>query len=272
MTGLPPLDLHAHVDTSIDSADLAELGAVVFAVTRSLDEARTALARDDKGTVWGVGCHPALASSHTGFDTDAFSSLLKHFAFVGEIGLDGKAKVPLARQQETLHQILQALQARPRIVSLHSAGATAAVLDALETTPVRGAVLHWWLGTDTLTARAVDAGCFFSLNASSVARHRRLLDGIPPDRLLTETDHPFGDRRTRPQRPGNVAPVEDAIASHHNITPMQTRQLLWDNLRCLVKQTDSEPLLPNAVRDLIMFRAPQYPTADPRLTPDIQDS
>lgn len=257
VTCLPPLDLHAHVDTSIDSADLDELDAVVFAVTRSLDEARTALTRDDEGTVWGVGCHPAVASSHNGFAIDAFSGLLDHFAFVGEIGLDGKARVPLARQQESLRQMLQALQSRPRIVSLHSAGATAAVLDALEATPVRGAILHWWLGTDTSTARAVDAGCFFSLNASSVERHRRLLDNIPLDRLLTETDHPYGDRRTRPQRPGNVKPVEDAIASHHGMTPAQTRQIMWDNLHRLVQQTGSEPLLPSAVRDLVLSNSPQ---------------
>lgn len=257
VTGLPPLDLHAHVDTGIDSADLDELGAVVFAVTRSLEEAQAALARDDEGTVWGVGCHPAIASSHNDFDIDVFSSLLEHFAFVGEIGLDGKTSVPLARQRETLRQTLQALQTCPRIVSLHSAGATADIVDALETTPVRGAILHWWLGNDTSTARAVDAGCFFSLNASCVARHRRLLDNIPLDRLLTETDHPYGDRRTRPQRPGNVTPVEDVIASHHGITPAQARQFMWSNLHRLVQQTDSEPLLPSAVRDLVLSNSPQ---------------
>ena len=63
MRTLPPLDLHAHIDPTIAPNDLDDLRAVVFAVTRSLDEAQQALERTDSTTVWGVGCHPGLVAS-----------------------------------------------------------------------------------------------------------------------------------------------------------------------------------------------------------------
>ena len=53
MKALLPLDLHAHVDTSIGASELSALQAIVFAVTRSLDEAEQALKRSDRTTIWG---------------------------------------------------------------------------------------------------------------------------------------------------------------------------------------------------------------------------
>ena len=115
-------------------------------------------------------------------------------------------------QQTTLRAVLGVLQHAPRIASLHSYRATNVVLDELSARPVKGAVLHWWLGDAHETQRALELGCFFSVNASSV-RRADLLDLIPPDRILTETDHPLGDRRGgRAARPGSVAAVEKALA------------------------------------------------------------
>ena len=62
----PPLDLHAHVDAGIDAAELTALRAIVFAVTRSLDEAEQALKRSDRTTIWGVGCGDVPAAVEFG--------------------------------------------------------------------------------------------------------------------------------------------------------------------------------------------------------------
>ena len=258
MTALPPLDLHAHIEPTIKTEELDALDAVIFAVTRSLEEAGVALARDDRTTVWGVGCHPGLASSHAGFTTDSFAKLVEQSAFVGEIGIDGKSRIPVDQQRATLRSALQILSTTPRLISLHSAGATADVIEELEATPVRGAILHWWLGDETLTTRAIALGCYFSVNAAAVARRQSLLDTIPLDRLLAETDHPFGDRQTKPHRPGNVAPVEHAIASHHDISLEHTRRLMWHNLRRLIHQTRSGWLLPKAIRAVLASLPARY--------------
>ncbi len=75
MKALPPLDLHAHVDTGIEAAELTALRAIVFAVTRSLDEAEQALKRSDRTTIWGVGCHPGLVGVQKAFDPKRFQAL-----------------------------------------------------------------------------------------------------------------------------------------------------------------------------------------------------
>ncbi|MFI2214802.1 TatD family hydrolase [Streptomyces sp. NPDC020141] len=246
-SALPPLDMHAHIDTSVPADDLAGLGAVVFVATRSLAEAAQAVQRHDERIIWGVGIHPGLARSHTGFDPDTFTRLIDRTPLVSEIGLDGKSRVPMDRQQATLRRVLAVLARTPRIASIHSYAACAQVLDELERSPAPGMVLHWWLGEPALTARAVGLGCYFSLNASAV-RNTTLLEAIPLDRVLTETDHPFGDHSSRPPFPGNVALVEQALACHHQMTPEDIRRIVWCNLATLVRDTRCAAQLSRRVR------------------------
>jgi TatD DNase family protein len=250
-SALPPLDLHAHIDVSVPEDDLRGLGAVIFVATRSLAEAAQAIWREDETIVWGVGSHPGLARSHSSFDEAAFRSLIEHTAFVSEFGLDGKSKVDLDRQRRTLQRALTILANTPRITSLHSYGASDDLIAELEERPARGVVLHWWLGEPDTTARAVELGCYFSLNASSV-RRRELLEAIPLERVLTETDHPFGDRSSaQPRLPGNVATVERALAQHHGISSEDLRRRMWMNLAQLVQETGCAALLSRRIRSYL---------------------
>lgn len=251
MNGLPSLDLHAHVDPDISPNDLEDLGGIIFAVTRSLAEAKLALRRHDLTTIWGVGCHPGVAAAQADFSKSMFSELVDHTPFVGELGLDGKSRVPLALQRSTLRSALEVLAEKPRIVSLHSYAATEMLIDELEATPVKGIVLHWWLGSSSLTERASRLGCYFSMNGSSTRKARMMAD-IPTDRLLAETDHPFGDRRSRSERaPGRVGDVERAVASREGLTITEARLLMWRNLDRLVQDVNCAGLFPRKVRSIL---------------------
>lgn len=247
MSRLPSLDVHAHIETSIDSSELDALNSVVFAVTRSLDEARIAVRRRDATTVWGVGCHPGLALAQKAFSAAALSKLLDDTALVGEVGLDGKSRVPMETQVTTLRSILRVLEEKHRIISVHSYGACGEVLDLLGEANLPGVILHWWLGTPTQTAAAIELGCYFSMNPAML-RNRRSTN-IPLDRLLTETDHPFGDRAVGSNhRPGEVARVEDALGAIHGVSPNEVRLHSWRNLRAIVAATSVGTLLPNTIR------------------------
>lgn len=247
MKRLPPLDAHAHVDTQIDAVEITELNAFVMAVTRSLDEAGSAVRRSDDWAIWGVGCHPGLKKAQDGFDAVRFRELIQSTSFVGELGLDGKSRVPLAQQSETLSSALQILAEAPRITSLHSYAATEEILELLAPCPPPGMILHWWLGDPGQTRRAAEMGCFFSVNASS-AKRMDLLASIPPERLLTETDHPFGDRRKGPSRPGLVDDVERLIGSCLHRSVYDVRRLVWDNFTQLVRDTGCRSFLPRLIR------------------------
>jgi TatD DNase family protein len=244
---LPPLDLHAHVEVGTAARDLEALGAVVFVATRSLDEAASALTRSDSVTVWGVGCHPGLVIAQDGFDGNRFRELLAQAAFVSEVGLDGGSKVPIERQEKILTEILDATAETPRIVSVHSAGATAGVLDVIEATGTPGIVLHWWLGTVAETKRAVDLGCYFSVTPSMDVSSLGSA-GAPLGRLLPETDHPSGNRRGATTRqPGWTTDVESHVAAAYGVPEGAVRQQFWSTLVGLVDALGVEPFLPPVV-------------------------
>lgn len=248
MTRLLPIDLHAHIEPTISARDLIDLRSLVFAATRSLDEAELAQARSDDWTVWGVGCHPGLVAAQRAFTPERFEQLISQTACVSEVGLDGKSHTPMDLQLRNFDAILHILQSSPRITSIHSVGATDRVIRALKARPIRGAVLHWWLGDHDQTTKALELGCYFSVNLSSVKR-RGALDLIPSDRVLPETDHPFGDRRGGAERrPGRVREVEAALATHYGVDTDIVRTQTWQNLRDLSTATRVTGLLPRPVR------------------------
>ena len=250
---LPPLDLHAHVDPRARAAELEGLGAVVFAATRSLDEYESARSRRDQVTVWGLGCHPGMADAQHTFNAARFAELVASAAYVSEVGLDGRSKVSPEHQERVFDSILEVLDLAPRIVSIHSSGAPGRVLDAVERRPIRGAVLHWWRGDAAQTRRAIELGCRFSINAAGT-KYAEDIAEIPIERILTETDHPSGDRRSpAPRQPGAVADVEETLAQIYGIDRQAFRHLVWANFVTLVDDVEVDALLPNAVRRMTAF-------------------
>lgn len=253
---LPPLDAHAHIDPAIAPAELVKLQAVVFAVTREPREWEVARQRDDRTTAWGIGCHPGLPAAIDAFDPDQFAEAVAEAPLVGEVGIDGRSKVPIARQSDVLDHILAIVGANPRPVSLHSVSAADAVLDALRKRPVPGAILHWWRGSAAQTRTAVDMGCFFSLNGAEV-KNPKVLDLLPRDRVLTETDFPHSRRSDRAAaRPGQVGTIETALAASWGVDRYGVRAQVWTNLRALLDDSGAVGRMPRDVKKALLTARP----------------
>ncbi len=247
-----PLDLHAHIDPRITSIELDGLNACVVAVTRTADEFAAVLSRRDQSTVWGLGAHPGISSAHEDFNTESFRKLLHESPVVGEIGLDGRSDVTLAVQTRTFDAILAILRDHPRLTSVHSVAATAAVLEVIQSHRPKGLVLHWWRGSKVETNRALDLGCYFSINAAEVFQPR-ILSLLPPERILTETDHPFGDRReAKPRRPGHVDTVEACLSRHWDLNVEEVRRRVWANLLQIATETATIESLPAAFQSAFL--------------------
>ncbi|NKR99068.1 TatD family deoxyribonuclease [Rhodococcus hoagii] len=250
---LPPLDLHAHVATNITSRALEGLGAVVFAVTRSLDEYDEVSRRSDTVTVWGLGCHPGLVAAQKSYDEVRFRALLERAAFVGEIGLDGASRVPIERQTQVLESVLSAVAVTPRLISVHNYRTTKLVLDLIEQTNAQRVILHWWLGSESETKRALDLGCLFSVNQSMDPARLRAA-GVPITSLLPETDHPSGNRRgNSPRQPGQTLDVERTIGAAYGVDSSEVRNIFWATFSAHVDATGVYTMLPLAVQRMVRF-------------------
>lgn len=247
----PPLDTHAHVDPGIDGAELRKLGAFIFAMTRSLDEFETVRSRSDLRTLWGVGVHPGLVRAQKAFTVERFRQHIQDTPLVGEVGLDGSSRVPIELQTATFRHVLEELQRHPRIVSVHSSGAHLRVLRELHRTPVEGVILHWWTGGAEATEEAVRLGCYFSLPPAMMSADETL-SVIPPDRILSETDHPYGDRRVPGRRqPGGTSEVEQCTAQRFGVDKLSQRFSFWDNFARLVQQAGVRDRLGSEWRDVL---------------------
>jgi TatD DNase family protein len=142
---------------------------------------------------------------------------------------------------------------RPRLVSIHSVGASSQVLDALERYPQAGAILHWWRGSTTETDRAIEMGCFFSLNAAE-ARRPKVIERIPPERVLTETDFPHTQRHDPAgDRPGVVGTIERALGQVWALDEWGVRRQIWTNLAALLEQTESAARMPTGIRRALLL-------------------
>ena len=224
---LPALDCHAHIAPDVTADQLYSLGqAHVFAMTRSLAEATAVAQRHDPMLTWGIGIHPGVAEARSAYDPDRFRALLPRFALVGEVGLDRRAG--REDQRRVFTDVLTACQGRPVLISVHSAGRTAEVVDLIERHRHPGAILHWFLGTDDQRARALAAYAYLSVND---AMSDALIQAIPKDRLLPETDFPA--RQTRAKLPGAVSPLEHRLSRLWELPEPEVRHRLWANLKTI---------------------------------------
>ncbi|KQZ75556.1 TatD family hydrolase [Nocardioides sp. Root151] len=222
----PMLDTHAHIAPDVTPAQVKALGnAHVFAVTRSIAEARLVARRKDTNLTWGLGVHPGKPDALAAYNEDTFTRAVDYFTLVGEVGMDRRGD--RTRQREVFDSILTACTNRPVLISIHSTGRTKDVLEALAEQPHPGAILHWFTGTLDEIDQAAALGCYFSVNAAMASE---IIAHMPVERLLTETDFPSSRRKTRASKPGDVQAIERLIADIHQA---DARRLARTNLDAL---------------------------------------
>jgi TatD DNase family protein len=145
-----------------------------------------------------LGLHPQLVNNR--FEEIALVEKFIHATkFVGEIGLDFNKQFYSSkdRQMHVFSQIIEWCQKSPiKIISIHSVRSDKNVLDILEKfdcTKHNKCILHWYSGTFKQLDRAIELGCFFSVNEYMLnsPNGRSKIQKIPCDRLLVESDAPF---------------------------------------------------------------------------------
>jgi len=187
-----------------------------------------------------LGFHPQLVGERAA-ELPLWEKYLPLTRYVGEVGLDAGPRFysTIEAQKLVFERVLTLCrQTEAKILTVHSVRAATAVLEMIEKhlMPSRSCVvLHWFTGRRAEAKRALDMGCYFSINAEMVKsqRQRDLLSELPLDRLLTETDGPFCQFNGRPIRPVNVSFVVDALSTILRQEPTYVRMAVLSNLRRL---------------------------------------
>lgn len=239
------IDFHCHLDLyekpATVIAEVARRGTFVLAVTttpRAFDGNLLYVGGRSRIRV-AVGLHPELVGKRH-HEVGLLCACLSRTRYVGEVGLDGSPehRGTMSVQRDVLREILSACRDQGgRIISMHSRMAASLVLDEIELAGAVGTpVLHWFSGTTDEMLRAIALGCWFSVGPAMLSSRngRRLATLMPRDRVLPETDGPFGKVAGKPLYPWDSDLVVPALAELWNLPETTVSTTLRTNLRQLV--------------------------------------
>jgi TatD DNase family protein len=235
-------DMHCHIDLYPDYEDVAQEAAAqnifVLAVTTTPKAWRGTKDRLNRFTNVHValGLHPELAHVRAD-EITLFRGLLDESEFVGEVGLDGSPRFrQYARiQLKVFRAVLDACQRKGgRVLTIHSRRAAETVLECLKEHEHFGlAILHWFTGTKHELEVANRLGCWFSVGPamlkSSSGLQRAAL--MPRERILLETDGPFGKVNDVSLRPAEVCDAIDSLAVLWSVSRPEVTDQLEGNQR-----------------------------------------
>ena len=239
------IDFHCHLDLYRNPRSVAEEAnarrVAVLSVTTTPSAFRGTLALADGLPLirTALGLHPELAAERE-HELPLFDQMLGATRYVGEVGLDGNSRFASSRaaQQRVFAHVLRACaEAGGRIISVHSRQAAGkAVQSITQAGPIGAPVLHWFTGSLKQADAALEAGCWFSIGAPMLRseKGRTLVDHLPPERLLTETDGPFTSVGEHVAHPWHVREATLGLGHLWGRPEAEVEQQLRSNLSTLL--------------------------------------
>ena len=189
------IDSHLHGIEKVPEnySDYGQLDRMVSCVAKP-DEWDAQMAIDDPRMIKCYGVHPWYTDQWS-IETrkDLYDILDKDpNAHVGEIGLDSK-RGKVVEQTIVMIQQFDIAEYFNRVVTIHDVGCEKMVLDALQGRKFKGVILHSY-GSDSYVKPYSEMGCYMSISPRLLSRSdirvKRLMEAIPDDLLLLETDSP----------------------------------------------------------------------------------
>lgn len=192
--------------------------------------------------VWcGVGHHPTEAGEP---DLPALRDLAAdpRVVAIGEVGLDFEEDGrPDQRLQEGRLDALFALAVELDLpVSIHNRGAATVLLDAIARHPGLRGVMHYFALEWDWALRFLDAGFYLAFAGLVTRPSRQALREVatrcPADRLLLETDSPYGNAHKRmgvPNRPAYLVDTAALVAELRGLSLEELAELECANALAL---------------------------------------
>lgn len=188
-----------------------------------------------------VGWHPTSTARYSSDSLVDIERMLAHpkVVAIGEIGLDFYwDHATVAQQMSALRDQLDLARSVGAPIVFHCREAYSELLDLLEREPVQPYLLHCFAGNAEHARRAVALGCYFGVDGpisyKKADELRAVVDNLPRDRIVIETDAPFltpEPFRGKRNRPGHVVHVNAALAKCLGVTADDCRALTTTNAR-----------------------------------------
>ena len=238
------VDTHCHLDLYPDPAKtLDEAPETVVVVATELPSRYRLQAirfRGDKRVRVALGLHPLRAATASALEIGQLVRQLANTEYVGEVGLDFSThgRSTKTAQLRVFDRLLAQPGLRHKVVTVHSRGAEAVVIERLRSAGV-AAILHWYTGPLGLIEEALAAGLYFSINPAMLRseKGRKVIAAIPRHRALTESDGPFAKSHGHPTGPADMRTLVSDLADVWGTDPEDSRQMLYDNLANLYAAT-----------------------------------
>lgn len=192
------IDTHCHIDLHdnpleiISALKASEIECVATTMLPSHYRLGLPHLKQHKGIHPSLGLHPMRAREGKRELAD-FIILAETADYIGEIGLDFSREGNPTKnlQVENLAMILPSLKGG-KFVSVHSRESVSALLTMLSDAGVAPVCFHYFTGGPMLAQEVIQAGHYFSFNHRMLnGRHKTLLNIVPQEKVLVESDSPF---------------------------------------------------------------------------------
>ena len=194
------LDAHCHLELFIDVEKKIkkfpeQLNVITMTNTPKTFKKNMEMFNTSENIFVAVGLHPQLVSERIG-EIGEILKLINQCLFIGEIGIDGGLS-NLDDQIYVFSEIINHIDnTGGRVVSIHSRNATKLIvllLHDLISNSSNKYILHWFLGSKSEVFKAIEIGCYFSINPRMLTskKGRDVIRTIPSNKILVETDFPF---------------------------------------------------------------------------------
>ena len=231
------IDTHCHLDLFEDNkfADLIEqekIYTIAVTNTPSVFFFTQNQAKNKKFIRAALGLHPQLASERAK-EILLFKELIHQTRYVGEIGLDNNKGADFEIQKQVFEKIIDiCAQAGNKILSIHSRGAEEEVIEIIGRKFPGKVILHWYSGGLKPLEKALEFGFNFSVNFSMSKNQNgsKIINSIPINRLLTESDGPFQKINSK----NNASPLDinqtiKAVSLIRNMHPDDLKKQVYQN-------------------------------------------
>ncbi|MDW9382375.1 Qat anti-phage system TatD family nuclease QatD [Chryseobacterium sp. JV558] len=185
-----------------------------------------------------LGMHPLYAKFHK----KEFGLFLKNVSktsYIGEVGLDFSKEGYATKniQIESFTKILENVSGKNKILSIHSRGAEKEVLELLKKYNITSAIFHWYSGPINFIDEIINGGYYFSINPSMTKseKGRKIIEKIPINCILTETDGPFTNISGNILKPVDVINVNKYFSTSWGKPINEVEKIITLNFRELIK-------------------------------------